>query len=250
MQNLAPIGLPARLAEAAPRLTARVLDEMYANPFWQERFGERGRRHARNDGDYHLTYVAEAVAAGDDRVFTKYATWLRDVLTSRGMCSRHLAENFERLASAVAGEAWPDGERAIAVLHAGAVALRHTSGDAALLDEHSTTVAAAATTALYAAHPEWLDAGGHAGRARCYDDLTYHLSYLADALAAERRPSFTAHAQFVAGMLARSGLPAANLGDAFTALARGLAGVPGLSPLPAAWLVEAAAAVTREERAG
>lgn len=123
-----------QLIEAGPRLTAAVLVEMYKDPFWEQRFGARGRHHSQKDGDYHVQYLLQALAADDARVFESYAKWLREVLVTRGMCSAHLAENFVRLADAIDAEPWDDRARASAILRRGASALRYTEGDAAALE--------------------------------------------------------------------------------------------------------------------
>ena len=98
--------MSARLREAlkarARELSQQVLDRMYENPFWMERYGERGRRFANEDSLHHIDYLDQALAAGDAGVFTRYARWLRSVLVSRGMCTEHLAENFRLLAEAIA----------------------------------------------------------------------------------------------------------------------------------------------------
>ena len=85
--------LRQELASRAVILSQRVLDHMYENPFWMERYGERGRRFANEDSLHHINYLDQALAGGDAAVFTRYAQWLRTVLVSRGMCSEHLAEN-------------------------------------------------------------------------------------------------------------------------------------------------------------
>lgn len=210
--------LETLLAEAAPRLTGRVLDEMYANPFWQERFGDRGRRHAGQDGTSHIQYVVEALVAADARVFIEYARWLRGVLVARGMCSRHLADNFDRLASAIDQEPWPDRMRAVGILRAGTEALLHTSGDAGAIDAVRGSLASETAALLYALHPDWLDRSGDLGRTRCLDDLEYHLSYLADALASAERERFVAHIVFVAGFLGRHGVPIGHLRESLVTL--------------------------------
>jgi len=128
------VTLAEQLAEAGPRLTAAVLAAMYEDPFWTLRFGARGRHHSQKDGDYHLQYLQQAIAADEPRVFENYAKWLREVLVSRGMCSAHLAENFTRLADAIDAEPWDDRAKASAILRRGAAALRYTEGDAAVLE--------------------------------------------------------------------------------------------------------------------
>lgn len=232
--------LSARLTEAAPRLAARVLAEMYADPFWQARFGERGRGHARKDGDYHVTYVVEALAAGDPGVFVAYARWLREVLCARGMCSRHLAENYARLARAIDDEPWPDRDRATAILHAGVSGLAHAGGDAGAIDSERDALARAAITTMQL--PPDRAATGDLGRART-DELADHLSFLADALAADRPDGFMAHVDFMAGLYTQQGVSPAHLAASLRALATAVGALPGLSARPRAWLDDAAAAV-------
>jgi len=184
------VTLTEQLAQAGPRLAERVLAEMYADPFWAARFGDRGRRHARADGDFHMKYLAEALESNSVVVFENYARWLRELLVSRGMCSRHLAENFTRLADAIAAEPWEDRARAIEILHAGAAALRYTAGPAAELEAMRSTAHDAATDTL--------------------------LSYLADALAFDQPSWFGAYTAFAATLCA-------NLGAELAALRRRIA---------------------------
>lgn len=189
-----------------------MLDEMYADPFWHERFGERALTHGRRDADFHLQYLVEALTADDEGIFLAYAIWLREVLVTRGMCSRHLAESFERLASAIAEETWPDRERAVAILRAGARALVYTSADAGAVDAERGVLAQQAAAATHAAL-------GAAVHARCVDDLDYHLSYLADALAFAGSERFVAHVVFMVGFLGRRAISADHLRESLGSLA-------------------------------
>jgi uncharacterized membrane protein len=207
------------LGTAAQRLSDRVFDEMWADPFWRARFGDRGARHTKQDGTFHVQYLVQALAADDHRVFTTYARWLRDVLCSRGMCSKHLAENFTRLASAIDAEGWPERGRAIAVLHAGAHALNHTAGDAAAIDLARTDVSRAiATDALLAEHV---------------------LSYLSDSLAFTQPTWLSGYATFAAklhGVMTTRGV--------LERVGRELdARLPQLTPAPGAYLAAAAGAL-------
>jgi uncharacterized membrane protein len=207
------------LTAAAQRLTDRVFDEMWADPFWQARFGDRGARHTKQDGSSHLQYLLQALAADDHRVFTTYARWLRDVLCSRGMCSRHLAENFTRLAAAVDAEGWPERGRAIAVLHAGAHALNHTSGDAGAIDLARADVSRAISSdSLLAEHV---------------------LSYLSDALAFAQPTWLSGYATFAAKLHG----PATTRGVIQRITHEIGARLPQLTPAPAGYLAAAAGAL-------
>lgn len=131
--------LATALEALAPELTKRVLDTMYEDPFWLARYGARGRKHAEADSRYHVSYLAEALRSSDPRVMTRYATWLRSVLVSRGMSSQHLAENFALLASALS-DALPRTELACAYLDEARAALRYEQGLAYWLEQHEQTL--------------------------------------------------------------------------------------------------------------
>ena len=134
---------------------------MYEDPFWDARFGERGRKFALEDGLHHQSYLEAALTANDAGVLVKYAQWLRAVLVSRGMCSLHLIENLARIGKVLAERGLdPDG-RSRRFLGEACAALRHGEG----FDEAQVAREAAL------AHP----AGAH--------ELRVLASYLGDALA-------------------------------------------------------------------
>lgn len=182
--------LVERLAAEAPKLSEQVLVEMYADPFWQARFGEPGKQHTRTDGDFHIKYLIEALTAGDRGVFEHYARWLRELLASHGMCSRHLAENFTRLAAILERDGWADAGEAIQILNAGAAALVHATGTACEIE---------------------------ALRAKASDPhADTLLSYLADALAFDQPERFATYAKFATSLRP-------NLGAELAALRRQVA---------------------------
>jgi hypothetical protein len=216
--------LEQRLASAGSRLSERAVAEMYKDPFWSARFGERGRVHAGRDGEFHLEYLVEALAARDAGVFEHYARWLREVLVSRGMCSLHLAENFDRLARAIDDEGWPDRRRAIDTLRAGARVLVHLTGDAGVLDAARAQLVATAAAPLDGVRPV---------------DLEHYLSFLADALAFGRRELFVKHVTFAASIAPRRDV----LGAALDRLAAAIAEL-ATSGEPARYLAAARAVVS------
>jgi hypothetical protein len=217
----------ADLIEAqAVVLTQRVLDEIYANPFWQERFGERGRQRAAEDGRYHLTYLAEALRAESPEILVSYARWLRTVLATRGMCSRHLADNFARLAAAIRGEFLAGGEEAARYLESAEAALVYDGGPARAIQLAAPRLAEQAVAALYARHPDWLRHGGATGQRRCQDDILYHLSYLVDAVALGRADLFADYVRWIAAFLERRGIPRGHLQETLAILDQTLAALP------------------------
>lgn len=212
--------LVARLAPAAARLTARVVAEMYADPFWHARFGECADRHGRQDGRFHLDYVIQALQADDAGILEHYVRWLQPVLTSRGMCTRHLAENLSRLAAAIRDEAWPDGDAAIALLDAARAALAYPPGPARDVQQAEPALAAAAVRALAAALPA--DGDAEPGR-----ELVELVDYAADAIALGQPDGFVRHAVWLAGFLQAHRVPRARLVAQLEAVA---SVAPGIVP--------------------
>ncbi len=116
-------------------LSARVIAEMYRDdPFWEARFGDRGKRNANADGNFHAAYLAQALHMHAPAIMTRYARWLRDVLVARGMCSWHLEENFARLRVVVLATELPFAVAAGALLDDAMKALHHEEGAAAAVE--------------------------------------------------------------------------------------------------------------------
>jgi hypothetical protein len=202
----------------AQMLADRTLEAMYRNPFWDERFGERGRRFAREDNLHHIAYLVQALRAESADLLANYARWLQRVLTTRGMCSRHVGENFQRLAEAIRAEGIGDATPALALLDAASAALAYDGGPARAVQVAAGPVATRAAEAVYEHHPAWLAHEGVDGRARCRDDLLYHLSYLADALANGRPELFIDYIRWIAGFLERRGIPTEHLRETLAEL--------------------------------
>jgi hypothetical protein len=217
--------LAEELTARAAILVERVVAATYRDPFWDARYGERGRRYVTQDALYHVQYLAEALWAGSPESLVQYARWLQTVLTTRGMCSRHLAENLDRLADAIREEALPDAETAEAYLRAAVDGLRYPAGPAAVVQGNAARLARAVAAHLGAYSPD--DAAvGRRGHAPDGDDLHYHLSYLADALALERPDLFADYTRWTAGYRTSRGLAAESLGTELAALDNALAALP------------------------
>jgi hypothetical protein len=119
--------LEARLTAAGSRLSERVLAEMYRDPFWSERFGERGRTHAGRDGDAAssgksdgeiaqlLSFLADAVALDRPDLFAAHVRFAAASAERRGLPPGSLAALLDRLESALAALALgPAPARALA----------------------------------------------------------------------------------------------------------------------------------------
>ncbi|HEX4417725.1 MAG TPA: hypothetical protein VH165_07490 [Kofleriaceae bacterium] len=203
--------LVAQLDAAADRLTTRVLAEMYVDPFWHARFAERAERHGRQDGRFHIDYLIQAMHAASPAIIENYARWLQQVLTSRGMCTRHLDENFERLAAAIADEAWPDRATAVDLLTIARAALRYPPGPAREIQRTAPALSGAMANEIYG-HAEDVDP---AERRYLAVDLVI---YAADAIALAQPAVFTRHVLWLAGFLDRRGTPGERLVHALHAL--------------------------------
>jgi methanogenic corrinoid protein MtbC1 len=80
-----------------------------------------------------------------------------------------------------------------------------------ILDSDRAQLAEAVTSRQYEAQPELAARYGEAGRARCLQDANYHLSYLADAVAASSQALFSDYIGWAKVMLEARGIPAADL---------------------------------------
>lgn len=178
--------LSQRLAEVGPELGRRVMREIYADPFWVARFGDRGVRHSNQDADFHVTYLVQALLADDVEILNRYARWLRTVLVTRGMCTLHLSDNFVQMASAIEREV-EGSEQACRYLHSACESLLYSPGPARDLQDFDDALASGA------AH-DW---PGIAPR----QILRSLISFLADAVAAKRPELFVSHAVWLESFL-------------------------------------------------
>lgn len=217
------VDLAERLRSEKGRLAVRVVDEMFTNPFWTERYAARGRRFAEEDLGHHVEYLAQALVARDARVLERYARWLQSVLTNRGMCTVHLDDSFSRLDRVIA-ESIENPGAAHSYLESARGALLYDEGPARELQEASTRIAESVVAELHASHPDWAARWGARGRALCVEDVGYHLSYLADAIALDRSASFEAYVAWIDAFLRRRGIDGDHLTQTLDVLRQTVAG--------------------------
>jgi hypothetical protein len=215
--------LAERIEARASELATAALEEMYANPFWDDRFGERGRSFALQDGLHHLNYLVESLRAQDPELLVTYARWLQGVLTTRGMCSRHLDENFARLARLI-GEQIGGAEQAIQQLQAARDALRYTDGPARIVQDQAEQLAdeTARLGRAQQSDPSVEPASLSAGEVGPVDDRQQIISYLADALALGRTDSLSGYLRWSADFGRRQGRDPIQLRATCDALAAAL----------------------------
>ncbi len=86
--------LDARRGPLAEAMTARQYE---LAPELAQRYGERGRRHCLKDAEYHLSYLADAIAAASPSLFADYVDWAHVMLAARGIPAGDLERNLEVL---------------------------------------------------------------------------------------------------------------------------------------------------------
>jgi hypothetical protein len=186
--------LSTAIRDHGPELARRATQEMYRDPFWEERFGAGGRKLAAEDGDNHIRYLVQALEAGQADILTGYARWLQTALVKRGVCTAHLLENFARLGRAVGESGIPDAAPALQLLDQAQDALLYPEGPARVLQQSAGAIADAASR-------------GYAG-ARVNAELRTLVWYLADAVQLGDPQVFVRHAAWARGYFERQELPA------------------------------------------
>jgi hypothetical protein len=194
------------LSRDGPALSQRVLAHQYRDSFWSERFGDKGRRHANEDSDFHLRYLTRALVAGDAGVLERYALWLREVLAARGMCTRHLDENFRLLSQEIDSQGWPARQEAVRMLVQARAALRYGAGEAGDAQRSGERVAREVVQLYRARFPQDWKRDDARGALGLEDDAANWVSYVADALAFGKPDTLVRHAAWFGEHLRRHGV--------------------------------------------
>jgi len=101
--------LDAERAQLAEAITARQYE---AHPELAARYGEAGRAKCLQDANYHLSYLADAIAASSHALFSDYIGWAKVMLGARGIPATDLSRNL-LLMSEVVGERLPPEMRSV-----------------------------------------------------------------------------------------------------------------------------------------
>jgi hypothetical protein len=88
----ASVALLARKEELARAITDTLYAEM---PGLLGKYGESGRRKCLQDVLYNLEHLAPAVALGEPALFARYVSWLRDLLSARGIPASEVRRSLE-----------------------------------------------------------------------------------------------------------------------------------------------------------
>lgn len=91
------------IADKTDLITEHVVTAGLArHPELSARYGEEGLAHCRRDTDYHLAFLADAVAVGETPLFVDYVGWAKSMLAARGIPATDLMENLRLLRDALA----------------------------------------------------------------------------------------------------------------------------------------------------
>jgi hypothetical protein len=213
--------LTRELEARSSQLALASVEWMYQDPFWEARYGlERARRFGNEDALFHMRYLIQALAEERPSIMEGYATWLRTLLVSHGMCTLHLDQNFAGLQAALAAEGFGPGSPAQAYVQAARNALLYPPGLARLLQEQASELARRTAQELLSVVPAAL-------HPRLEEELLIHLSYLADAIGTGHPESFARHLDWYKGFWPRRAFGELSFDQLLTALEAALrAGLP------------------------
>jgi hypothetical protein len=85
------------IEQARSLIVERLVDRMYADPFWEERYGELGKTHAREDVNYHLDNLVTAIRMEMLSSPVNYYHYLQNVLVHRGITTRHIRQTLDQM---------------------------------------------------------------------------------------------------------------------------------------------------------
>lgn len=185
--------LADRLEATAATLAANLVSAQYGDPVQGARFGAQGRTVATEAAMLHLEQLARALRAGDAAPLEAYARSRQTALVTQGMTSRHLANDFHHLADAVQATGDPEWGAARTMLDRAALALRYDLQPAASIQDASRQLAEDAVITLRGVH-----LGDFQAEAEWVEALETLVSYLADAVAADRPAILGEHVRWLA----------------------------------------------------
>src|SRR4028119_1859916 len=81
-------------AERASLAEAITVRQYEIQPELEARYGAAGRAKCVQDACYHLSYLAEAIAASSPSLFADYIAWAKVMLDTRGIPAEDLSRNL------------------------------------------------------------------------------------------------------------------------------------------------------------
>ncbi|WP_270182839.1 hypothetical protein [Alkalihalobacillus sp. CinArs1] len=112
------------------QVVERVVEGIYKDmPELLEKFGERGRSKCIEDNYHHMKHLESARNLDADEFFIDYALWLNNLLTTRGMETKHVIDNFERLEREISKTTFENKEDYLRILSKGKAELEELNVD-------------------------------------------------------------------------------------------------------------------------
>jgi len=184
----------------------QVQEILMANPFWEKRYGERGRKFILQDLHFNIDFLTAAVRLSSPASLSDYYRWQQEMLVARGLCTRHLRETQEETHSRLM-ELLPDHSEFLQpFFDASEAGLTYAQPDCLLLDKLELQIAEAVTGRIYSdPQPD-----NFLKRQRCTRDTRYYLSYLLDAVALDQPERFAEMMTWIADFLINLGIPASG----------------------------------------
>lgn len=199
--------LATQLNERAADLASRVNDTLYRDPFWEARFGARGREFAQSDGVENIAYLARSVRYGSSAFLENHLLWLRTVLSTRGMCTMHIQVAFAVLRELLLDSGMEGIEQALDHLDAAVAALAYADGPPARIQKDAETLATSVAGNLLTQHPAFGDQLPAPVQDTVRRDTLYILSYLSDSLALGRPDILRDHVSWLSSNVRVLGRP-------------------------------------------
>jgi hypothetical protein len=200
-----------------PQIVEGLFEAIYQNPFWEARYGERGRIHTRKDINYHLNYLVSAIALDAPASLTEYYHWVQGLLAHRGMCSRHLQDTLDHLKLQM--------EQMLPEKYQGTInRFMQASYDGIYYDRpasrelHARVEQIAQATAVRVFSAPQRKQASEKTRQACTRDTLYHLSYLADADHLQDAKIFRDYYAWVTEFLSTFGVRPESLAENMAAL--------------------------------
>jgi hypothetical protein len=175
-------------------IAERLVDQMYADPFWEERYGKLGKMHAHQDVNYHLDNLVTAIRMEMLSSPVNYYDYLQNVLVHRGICTRHIHHTLSQLKALlkeVLPDEWPEIEP---YLDAGYEGLAYKHPACQNLSDKEERIANAVANQL--TPPEGSISSLDEWRQARYREILLHLSYLQDSVEKESAQIFDEHASW------------------------------------------------------
>ncbi|MBM7551284.1 hypothetical protein [Thalassobacillus pellis] len=80
------------------KLVDLVVEDIYTSfPNLIDKFGEHGKERTIEDNFHHLDHLETAYQMGSGAFFKDYTLWLNNILTSRGVRTDLIVDNYKRL---------------------------------------------------------------------------------------------------------------------------------------------------------